>query len=144
VRATDGAGNTGAYAYGPAFNPMLAQQGSSAVSYGGTWKRATDASYSGDSVKYSTSAGAWASYSFNGSSVAWVAEKGASRGEARVYIDGIFRTTVNLNASNYQARRIVFAASWGSNGAHTMKIVVVGTAGHPRVDVDAFARLVNV
>lgn len=143
VRATDGAGNVSAYAYGPSFVPRLVQQSSSAVRYGGTWKTASATSYSGGSVKYAKSAGAWASYTFTGASVGWVAEKGPTRGSAKVYIDGAYKTTISLYASSYQARQIVYTFSWTSNGTHMIKIVVVGTAGHPRVDVDAFVRLVR-
>jgi len=35
----------------------------------------------------------------------------------------------------------VFARGWTSAGSHEVKIVVVGTAGHPTVNVDAFAFL---
>jgi hypothetical protein len=31
----------------------------------------------------------------------------------------------------------VFARNWSSVGLHTIKVVVSGTSGHPRVDVDA-------
>ena len=31
------------------------------------------------------------------------------------------------------------AASWPADGHHTLRIVNAGTAGHSRVDVDAFA-----
>jgi hypothetical protein len=33
---------------------------------------------------------------------------------------------------------VVFSASWSTNGVHSVKLVVVGTAGRPRVEVDAF------
>jgi hypothetical protein len=35
----------------------------------------------------------------------------------------------------------VFSWTWATLGAHTLRVVVVGTAGHPRVDVDAFITL---
>jgi len=58
-----------------------------------------------------------------------------------VYVDGVLKATVNLYASTYQAQRIVFAANWTSNGTHTIRIVNKATAGHARIDVDAFIRL---
>jgi hypothetical protein len=48
---------------------------------------------------------------------------------------------VSLYASSTSLRRIVFAWSSSTQATHTIKVVVSGTAGHPRVDVDAFARL---
>jgi hypothetical protein len=73
-----------------------------------------------------------------------VAYKGPSRGSAQVFVDGVLKATVNLNASSTVARPQVYAFNWSTNGAHTIKVVVVGTAGHPRIDVDAFVRLVRL
>ena len=56
-------------------------------------------------------------------------------------VDGAAATTVNLRSSIGRSRSIVFARNWLTNGTHTITIVVVGTAGHPRVDIDAFVRL---
>ena len=143
VRATDGAGNRSAWSYGPAFAPRRAQQTAASVTYGGTWTTVSASYVSGGSLGYATQAGAWASYTFTGYSVAWVAFRGPNRGSANVYLDGVFAKTISLYASTYSAKPIAYAASWGSNGTHTIKIVVVGTAGHPRIDLDAFVRLVG-
>lgn len=141
ARATDGAGNTSAWAYGPTFRASLTQQTSSAVVYGGTWRSASSTVASGGSLKYATAAGAWASYRFTGRSIAWVAFRGPTRGSAAVYIDGVYKTTISLYAASYHSRPIVYSFTWASSGTHTIKIVVKGTAGHPRVDLDAFIRL---
>ena len=74
--------------------------------------------------------------------IAWVSTKGALRGYADVYIDGVLKATVNLLSSTYQAQRIVFAYNWSTNGTHTIKVVCVGTAGHSKVDLDGFSRIV--
>jgi hypothetical protein len=141
VRATDGQANTSAWVYGRPIKPLLKQQGSAAVKYGGSWRTVFTRSASGGSLKYTTRAGAYASYTFSGSSVAWVAFRGPNRGSARVYIDGVYTTTISLRSSVYQSRAIVYARSWGFTRTHTIKIIVLGTRGHPRVDVDAFVRL---
>jgi hypothetical protein len=60
-----------------------------------------------------------------------------------VYVDGVLAVTVNLHASTYQAGRTVWAVNFATAGTHTIKIVNLGTSGHPRIDVDAFVRLVN-
>jgi GH25 family lysozyme M1 (1,4-beta-N-acetylmuramidase) len=141
MSATDRQGNATAWTYGPPFKTILAQQSNSAVSYGGTWRTVVTTVASGGSLKYATAAGASATYSFSGSSAAWVAYRGPSRGSARIYLDGVYHSTISLYASTNTAKRIVFAARWASPGSHTIKVVVVGTAGHPRVDVDGFVRL---
>ena len=49
--------------------------------------------------------------------------------------------TVNLRSTKPVTKVLEFSASWPSNGSHTLKVVVLGTAGHPRVDSDAFVKL---
>jgi beta-N-acetylhexosaminidase len=144
VKATDGAGNISGWRYGSFFEPLVTQQTSSAVAWRRTWTTVTSSRYSGGSTRYATAAGASASFTFAGSSVAWVSAIGPSRGSAEVYLDGVYRATVSLHAATAASRRIVYAASWASQGTHTIRIVVVGTAGHSRVDVDAFVRLVRL
>ena len=144
VRVTDRAGNATGWFYGRAFIPRRTQQSSSSIAYHGTWHSVSSTSASGGSLKYATAAGASATYKFWGSSIAWVASRGPSRGSAKVYIDGVYAATVSLYKSSSVSRSLVYARAWPSNGTHTIKIVVVGTAGHPRVDIDAFVRLVFV
>ena len=140
-RATDRLANTSAWQTGPTVRTMLTQQSATSIAYTGTWRTASSSSASGGSVRYATGAGASATYRFTGSSVGWVAARGPGRGSARVYVDGVYAATINLAASTGQSRSIVFARNWRVNAPHTLRIVVVGTAGHPRVDVDAFVRL---
>ena len=141
VNASDGAGNRSGWAYGPFFEPMAIQQSSAALRYGGSWTTAYSSSYSGGSTRYATAAGAAASYAFTGSSIAWVSGVGPTRGSAKVYIDGAYAATVSLYSPTTILRRIVYAFNWTSQGAHAIRIVALGTAGHPRVDLDAFVRL---
>jgi hypothetical protein len=57
-------------------------------------------------------------------------------GSARIYLDGVNKGIVNLYATTNRYRQIAFQAAWPSNGSHTLKIVLLGPASHPRVDVD--------
>ena len=66
-----------------------------------------------------------------------MAQVGPDRGTASVYVNGVKVSTVNLRASTAQALRVAWKASWTSSASRTVKIVVDGTAGHPRVDLDA-------
>jgi beta-N-acetylhexosaminidase len=141
ARAADGAGNASGWAYGASVMPILRESSSAYVATSGSWWTAGNTGYSGGSTRFATTPGASASYTFTGSGVAWVAAVGSARGSARVYLDGTYYATVSLYATTTALRRIVYAANWGSQGTHTIRIVVVGTAGHPRVDVDAFVRL---
>jgi GH25 family lysozyme M1 (1,4-beta-N-acetylmuramidase) len=144
VLATDRLDNTSGWAYGPTFKPLLTQQSSSALSWSGGWKTIWKSSASGGSYRTTATKGAWASFRFSGSSIAWVAPRGPTRGAAAVYVDGKYVAKVSLYSSTYKARQVVFAYNWASNGTHTIKVVCLGTSGHPRIDLDAFVRLYRV
>lgn len=139
--AVDGAGNAGDRVTGAFFEPVVRQSTTSNVTFSGAWTQAELDDYAGGSTRHASDAGASASHTFTGSSVAWVAAVGPGRGSAEVYVDGAFSSTVSLNAPSRATRRIVFATSWASQGTHTIEVVVLGTPGHPRVDVDAFVHL---
>jgi hypothetical protein len=141
LMATDGVGNTSDWVYGPTFTPTISQESSGAITYTGSWTTAASTSASGGSLRYTTQAGASATFSFVGSSVAWIAFRGPDRGSATVYIDGVLKTTINLNAATNSSRRVAYAFTWATNGSHAIRVVAVGTAGHPRIDVDGFVKL---
>ena len=111
------------------------------VSFSAGWRTASSRRYSGGTTAYAATSGASASYRFSGTSVAWVTAVGPTRGSAQVWVDGVRRATVSTSAATTSLRRLAFATSWPKQGTHTIRIVVVGTPGHPRVDVDAFVRL---
>jgi hypothetical protein len=55
-----------------------------------------------------------------------------------VYLDGVLKKRVSLYRSTSLAQVVVYSAGFAVAGPHTLKVVVVGTSGHPRVDLDAF------
>ena len=141
VRAHDKAGNTGAYVDGPQVTPKLTQQNGTGVTYSGTWTTQSSSSASGGSTRYATKTNAWVQFKFTGRAVAVIAPKGSSRGTIRVYIDGTSVGTVSAYRSSSQSKVVLFARNWSSSGSHTVKLLVLGTSGHPRFDIDAFAYL---
>jgi subtilisin family serine protease len=141
VRAKDRAGNYGTYAAGPLVQPGIYQEGTAAARYGGTWTSAKSSTASGGRTRYATKAGAWVEFSFTGRGIAVVAPKGSSRGSVKVYIDGVYIKTVSAYRSSGRARVIVFSKAWASSAGRKIKLVVVGTSGHPRFDIDAFVIL---
>jgi bacillopeptidase F len=143
VRATDGAANTSNWVAGSLVTPLLTQQSGAGVTYGGTWHNAAVTAASGGSEKYTDVKGAWAKVTFTGSSIAWLAQTGPTRGSAAIYVDGVYKGSINLQTSTYHQRQIVFVYNWATNGAHSLTIVSKGTSGHARISVDAFVRLVQ-
>ena len=141
VRAQDRAGNTGEYVDGPQVRPKLTQQNGTGVTYSGTWTSRSSSSASGGSTRYATKAGAWVQFSFTGRAVAVIAPKGASRGSFKAYVDGTYVGTVSAYRSSSQSRMVLFAQNWSTSGSHKVKLVLTGTSGHPRFDIDAFGYL---
>jgi GH25 family lysozyme M1 (1,4-beta-N-acetylmuramidase) len=141
MSATDRAGNTSGWTTGRAFGALLVQNSNRAVRYTGTWHTVTSSTASGGTLRYSTTRAATTSYTFSASTIAWVAYRGPNRGQARIYLDGVLKTTVDLRATTVVNRPLVVAFGWGFNAKHTIKVVVVGTSRRPRVDSDAFLKL---
>lgn len=143
ARARDAAGVWGDWTYGKAFSLGEYQEDYSATNplYTGTWTRAGFAPASSGFVKYSATAGDRVTFTFTGTEAAWIGSRATNRGQARVYVDGVYSQTVDLHSASTVAQAIAFRAAWATSGTHTITIEVVGTAGHPKVDVDAFVRL---
>lgn len=139
VRARDRAGNLSAFVAAPRVQPDVLQTGSATLS--GTWKAAPDARASGGGTRYSTEPGARATLSFSGRAIGVVAQRGPGRGLADILVDGKKVATIDLQAVSLQQRRVVYSVRWSSLGKHIISIVVAGTNGHPRVDLDAFVVL---
>ena len=137
VRARDKAGNVGSWVAGSTQYPSLLQQTSTSIAWAGAWTTLTSASYSGGSARSSTAAGASASYAFTGRSVALVFAKGPTRGAVQVWVDGALATTLDTYAGANAYGWVGYARNFGSSAAHTVKLVVVGTAGRPSVVLDA-------
>lgn len=97
-----------------------------AVSYTGTWitytgtpgykGTATGSVYSGDS----------AAVSFSGRGIMLRMVKGPSQGIARVYLDGMYKGTVDLYKPSWQYDVLVKTFSSLSAGPHTLRVVVSG------------------
>ena len=139
VRATDMAGNVGPSAAGPVLSPRRFEEGSASITRSGTWSKFTSAVYSGGAVRATGRAGRSATFRFTGRAVAFVTTKSPRRGYARIYVDGKLVTTVNLHATTSTYRYLAWQRRWAASGTHKIRVVVVGTTSHPRVDLDAFA-----
>ena len=133
-----------AFSLGRPFRVRATQESGAGVTYAKQWQTVASSDAASGGLAFSRVAGARATFTFSGYAVSWVAAKGPNRGSAAVYVDGHLARRISLHAASPQARSIVFAKRWAGNGAHTLEIVNLGTAGHSRVDVDAFVRLVSL
>jgi hypothetical protein len=143
ARAKDAAGIWGDWAFGATFSVGEYQENYSAtnLTYTGTWTRSQWAPSSDGWQSVSSTAGNKATFTFTGTSVAWIATRSTNRGQANVWVDGFRVATVDLYSATTTAQVVAYATSWTTSGTHTVVVEVVGTAGRPSVDIDAFVRL---
>ena len=142
VRAVDAVGNVGAWAAAPPVRLAVPQETTRALAFvRGTWSRTSSPSYDRLNARSTRTRDGVVRFTFTGTAVAWISARSPVRGSAVVTVDGGARTTVNLYATKSAARQMVFSRSWPQSGLHTIEIRALGTAGHPRVDVDAFVVL---
>jgi hypothetical protein len=137
--ARDGAGNFGNGAIGPTVTATLLQEGTSLARYTGSWSTVSLSSASNGKLHRSSSGGAAVEFKTTARAIAVVARRGPLNGKFKVYVDGVYRSTVDLRKSSWQSKVVVFNTSWNAAAVHSVKVVVVGGTG--RVDIDAFAFL---
>lgn len=137
VRPVDKAGNVGVWATGATFSLAAYQEASSRITYSGSWSLASGSGYWGGAERFSKSAGAKAVFTFTGRAFSWIGCTGPARGTARVYVNGNLKQTINLHAGSVRCERVLLSMSWSSSASRKIRIVVSGTAGHPRVGLDA-------
>ncbi len=142
VRAVDVAGNIGDWVTTAAITPRLTQDASSAVVYKGKWTRQRDSRFSARSVRFASAAKASATTTTtNAKSIALVTTTARNRGYVRVYVNGVLQGRYNLKSASTRYRVVVWQTAWTNAAPRTIKLVVEGTFGRPRVDLDAIATL---
>ncbi len=144
VRAVDRAGNPGDWTQGLRFRVIAYQDGSGKIAYKGTWKSTKSAPNFGGTVKYTLKKGGIATFAFTGSQVAWVTLKGPDRGQAQIQIDGKAAATVDNRASRTVVRRVAYVKLFTGTGRHEITVKSLGTAGRPRVDMDALVVVIPI
>ena len=62
----------------------------------------------------------------------------STRGSAPVKLDSGTAATINTHTTSPKTAEIVDVVTAAANGSHKLLVNVLGTSGHPRIDVDAF------
>jgi hypothetical protein len=92
-------------------------------------------------MRFASSAGASVEFRRSLMGVAVIGRRGPTSGKAKVYVDGVLASTIDLFRSTAQSRVVLFSRSWTTYAPHTVRVELEGTAGRPRVDIDGFAIL---
>jgi hypothetical protein len=104
-------------------------------------------SWSGGTAAISVMPGAQATFTFTGTSVTWIGQRSSDRGIARVYVDGVYVSDVDLFSRTTEVRVPVFTMSGLTNSRHALTIEVTGrknpeglvfNSAYAAVIVDAF------
>jgi hypothetical protein len=108
--------------------PIRIEQNASAVVYsGGAWFTNTTSPSSGGSAVLSTDGNARATVTFTGTAVKWIGYRDEWSGNARVYVDGVLKATIDTYASPSQAQAVLYTATGLGSGVHSLTIEVAGT-----------------
>jgi len=114
-----------------------------AIAYGPDWIQGNrDKAYSEGASAESNIAGAQATITFTGTGISWIGARGTQSGIARVTLDGVFVTEVDLYSPTEQIQGAVFTATGLADTSHTLTIEVTGeqntASTSPLIVVDAF------
>ncbi len=137
IRAKNEDRNWSTFKAGTSFRATVTEAQDSKLS-GGDWYTQRHDKASGDHTHYAETAGARSTLTFAGRAIGLVAPRGPGRGEARISIDGKEVAVIDLGAATESARRLVFTRTWAVSAERTIQVVLMGTKGRPRVDVDAY------
>lgn len=121
VRATNAAGDS-AYSVVKAATTALSRLEQSAGSYSADWWTWYNAGQSGGTAAVTSTAGGKATFTFNGTAVRWIGQRGLDRAVGAVSIDGGPVTTVDTYASAYADQQALFMASGLAPATHTLTI----------------------
>jgi hypothetical protein len=102
----------------------------------GRWTTTKNNAHLGKSALTSSAKNASLSWTFTGRSAALLAFKTRTAGKVAVFVDGKKVATLDLKASKNTYRQAVWTKSWATSAKHTVKIVVAGTRGRPKVVTD--------
>ena len=120
--ARDGAGNVGNGAAGPPVTASLLQDGRR-CEYSGRWSTVSVSSASNGKLHRSSTGGAAVTFATSARAIAIVGRRGPLNGRAKVYVDGVYRSTINLRASSSLSKVVVFNTSWTTTASHSVKVV---------------------
>ena len=108
---------------------MRYEETDASVKYGPGWVQRNPndwVAWSGGTVMESVVPGARATFTFTGTSVTWIGYRSVDSGIARVFVDGVIVSEVDLFARRNESNARIFTVHGLADGAHTLTIEVTG------------------
>jgi hypothetical protein len=134
--ATDRAGNSRLGSSSATINVATIQESAPAVTRRGTWSVTPQTGALGGKVARSSTVGSSLTWTGTARQIALIGPLGLTSGTARVYVDGVYRTTITMSGATPSGPRVRYAIHWSVAGTHSIRVVVRSGV----VKVDAFAR----
>ena len=113
----------------------------SAGTLGPKWKTTRVTGALGGSLKRTTKTGATAVFTCTCKNVGVVGTTGRHYGSVRLFVDGAKKGLFSAHAAHTTQQAIFVKYGWNAVGKHTIKIKVLKSKGHQRIDVDGFVYL---
>jgi len=108
----------------------------------GWWHGSRSRTWSNKTASFNRSQGAQARFTFTGTTVRWIGFLAPWAGIARVYVDDVFVTELDLYQPTEQTQAVVFSRTGLTNGPHSLTVESTGRKNASSVDyavvVDAF------
>ncbi len=118
------------------------EESDQAVAFSAGWSAAPSRTWSAGGAAATAVPGAQATFTFTGTSVAWVGGRATGTGIARVSVDGVFVAEVDTYSRTEEIRVSMFGISGLASGSHTLTIEAAGRMNPEAVGtlivVDAF------
>jgi alpha-tubulin suppressor-like RCC1 family protein len=106
----------------------------SQIAYVGTWTTHTDPRVSGGTVHLARLASASATFTWTGDDVRLILARGPRFGKAKVTLDGVASTPIDLYSASAQPQQVVFERANLPPGVHTLKLAPTGTKNPSSLD----------
>jgi len=105
---------------------------STLAQYSGVWRTLANGAEGADSIYYGGSqahtleAGAYVDVPFYGSVAQVIASRNVSRGKIAIYVDGVYKQTIDLYSTAAQYQQVVFETGHLTEGMHVIRIQATG------------------
>ena len=103
------------------------EESHAALLYSGRWYSNASAVHSGARAALAMDATSSVTVAFDGTGIAWIGYRDEWAGMARIFIDGVLKTTVDTYLAPARARATLYSIGALPPGAHTLRIEATGT-----------------